>query len=193
MSIHLSSPPPNFRPRQLQTQPLETVHITEEVVHKKLQSLRLEKSPGPVKLHPRILKDLANELATQLVIIYKCIDKGTTAKPVKRSYSHTNLQKGIQVGPQKLHTSVTYFSSVQNPGRIITESILGHIKSNSIQWPQQHGFTTGRSTTTNLLEAVNLWSKALSHNDYAKAFDTVSHIRFGTPIETFGISGKMLA
>ena len=31
------SSPPNFRPRQLQTQPLETVHITEEMVHKKLQ------------------------------------------------------------------------------------------------------------------------------------------------------------
>ena len=49
------SSPPNFRPRQLQTQPLETVHITEEMVHKKLQSLRSDKSPGPEKLHPRIL------------------------------------------------------------------------------------------------------------------------------------------
>ena len=41
------SSPHNFRPRQLQTQPLETVHITEEIVHKKLQSLRSDKSPGP--------------------------------------------------------------------------------------------------------------------------------------------------
>ena len=51
------SSPPNFRPRQLQTQPLETVHITEEMVHKRLQSLRSDKSPGHDKLHPRILKD----------------------------------------------------------------------------------------------------------------------------------------
>ena len=40
---------PNFRPKQLQTQPLEIVHITEEMVHKKLQSLRSDKSPGPDK------------------------------------------------------------------------------------------------------------------------------------------------
>ena len=68
--------------------------------------------------------------------------------------------------------------------RIISESILEHVKSNSLQCSQQHGFTTGRSTTTNLLEAVNIWSEALSHNvpvdviflDYAKAFDTVPHM-----------------
>ena len=52
-----SSPPPNLKPRQLQTQPLETVHITEEMVHEKLQSLRSAKSPGPDKLHPRILNN----------------------------------------------------------------------------------------------------------------------------------------
>ena len=80
----LSSPPPNFRPRQLQTQPLETVHITEEMVHKKLQSLRSDKSPGPDKLHSRILKELAKELTTPLAIIYnKCIDKGTLSSQWK--------------------------------------------------------------------------------------------------------------
>ena len=68
--------------------------------------------------------------------------------------------------------------------RIISGSILEHVKSNSLQCSQQHGFTTGRSTTTNLIEAINIWSEALSHNvpvdviflDYAKAFDTVSSV-----------------
>ena len=84
---------------------------------------------------------------------------------------------------------------------IISEGILEHIKSNSLQCPQQHGFTTGRSTTTNLPEAVNIWSEALSHNvpvdviflDFAKAFDTVPHIRLGNQIKTFGIRGNLLA
>ena len=66
--------PPYFIPRQLQTQPHETVHITEEMIHKKLQSLGADKSPVPDKLHPRILKELAKELATPLAIIYnKCM------------------------------------------------------------------------------------------------------------------------
>ena len=117
---------------------------------------------------------------------------------MERSYIHVDLQKGMQIGPQQLQTSVTYFSSVQSHGK---NYIRKHIKSNSLQCPQQHGFTTGRSTTTNLLEAVNIWSEALSHNvpvdviflDYAKAFDTVPHIRLGNQIETFGISGNLLA
>lgn len=48
---------------------------------------------------------------------------------------------------------------------------------------QQHGFTSGKSTTTNLLEAMEIWTEAMNHNlpadvifmDYAKAFDTVPH------------------
>ena len=83
---------------------------------------------------------------------------------------------------------------------IISKNILEHIKSNSLQSPQ-HGFTTGRSTSTNLQESVNIWSEALSQNvpvdvivlDYANAFDTVPHIRLGNQIETFVISRNMLA
>ena len=85
----------------------------------------------------------------------------------------------MQVGPQQLQTGVTKFSS---PGKNNNRKHIGTLlKSNSLQWPQHHGFTTGRSTITNLLESVNIWSKALSHNvpmdviflDYAKAFKTV--------------------
>ena len=172
--------------------------------HKKLQSLGSNKSPGPYKLHPRILKELAKELTTPLAIIYnKCIDKGTLPSQWKET-SHTDLQKGMQVGPQQLQTDVTYFSSVQSHGK---NYIRKHnywnmyCKSNSLQCSQQHGFTTGRSTTTNLLETVNIRSEALSHNvpvdviflDYAKTFDTAPHIRLENQIETFGISRNLLA
>ena len=91
---------PNFRPKQLQTQPLETVHITEEMVHKKLQSLRSDKSPGPDKLHPRILKELANELTTPLTIIYnKCIDKGTLPSQWKEAIVTPIFKKGCKSDP----------------------------------------------------------------------------------------------
>ena len=117
---------------------------------------------------------------------------------MERSYSHTDLQKGMQVGAQQLQTSVTYFSSVQSTGNNYNRK---HIKSNSLQCPHQNGFTTRPSTTTNLQEAVNIWSEALSHNvsvdfiflDYAKTFDTIPHIRLTNQIETFGISGNLLA
>ena len=187
---------PNFRPRQLQTQPLETVHITEEIVHKKLQSLRSDKSPGPDKLHPRILKELAKELTTPLAIICnKCIDKGTLPRQWKEAIVTPIFKKRCKSDPSNYRqvslTSVVY----KVIERIISESISEHVKSNSLQCSQQHGFTTGRSSTTNLLEAVKTLSEALSHNvpvdviflDYAKAYDTLPHIRLGNQIETFSI------
>ena len=81
----------------LQTQPLETVHITEEMVHKKLQSLRSDKSPGPDKLYPRILKELAKELTTPLAIIYnKCIGKGTLPSQWKEAIVTPIFKKGCK-------------------------------------------------------------------------------------------------
>ncbi len=66
--------------------------------------------------------------------------------------------------------------------RCIAERINQHIKDNLV-CEEQHGFCSGRSTTTYLLEALNIWTEAQSHNipvdiiflDYAKAFDTLPH------------------
>jgi len=66
--------------------------------------------------------------------------------------------------------------------------------------PQQHGFTSGRSCSTQLLLAMNDWTKALhtGHNidimyfDFAKAFDSVSHNRLISNLRSSGISGNLL-
>ena len=171
------------------------------MVHKKPQSLRSDKSPSHDKLHPRILKELAKELATPLAIIYKYINKGTLPSQWKEVIVTPISKKGCKSDPSN-YRPVSLTSVVCKVLEIIiTENILEHIKSNSLQCPQQHGFITGRSTTTNLLEAVSIWLEALSDNvpvdviflDYAKAFNTVPYIRLGNQIETFVISGNMLA
>lgn len=74
------------------------------------------------------------------------------------------------------------------------------MKANHLNCKQQHGFQTGKSVTTNLLEALNVWTEALMHNipidvlylDYAKAFDTVPHQRLLNQVRSFGITGKTM-
>ena len=129
---------PNFRPRQLQTQPLEKVQLTEEMVHKKLQSLRSDKSPGPDKLHPRILQELAKELTTPLAIIYnKCIDKGTLPSQWKEAIVTPIFKKGCKsdLGNYRPVSLTSVVCKVME--RMISENILEHVKSNSIQCSQQ--------------------------------------------------------
>ncbi|KAK3889971.1 hypothetical protein Pcinc_006050, partial [Petrolisthes cinctipes] len=75
--------------------------------------------------------------------------------------------------------------------------ITNHLRANNLLCNQQHGFTSGKSTTTNLLEAMEIWTKALSHNllvdiifmDYVKAFDTDPYECLLAQLATLGIRG----
>ena len=64
---------------------------------------------------------------------------------------------------------------------------------------EQHGFRSGRSCTTQLLEVLEQWSQTLNiwHSldcvclDYRKAFDSVPHIRLLQKVESYEISGQL--
>ena len=66
----------------------------------------------------------------------------------------------------------------------------------------QFGTISGRSTVANLLQSVNLWSKALNTSrnnqvdviylDFQKAFDTVPHRRLLVKMKFAGIRGNLL-
>jgi len=63
---------------------------------------------------------------------------------------------------------------------IIKDNIQEHLLGNNIVPPQQHGFTSGRSCSTQLLLAMNDWTKALDaghslYFDFAKGFDSVPY------------------
>ena len=67
--------------------------------------------------------------------------------------------------------------------RIISAAIYRHLQRNTLLSCTQHGFIRGKSTYTNLLEALNDWTLAVqnwhevcvAYIDFSKAFDTVSH------------------
>ena len=83
---------------------------------------------------------------------------------------------------------------------MIVTHLLKHLKANENSCPQQHGFVKRKSVTTNLLEALNIWTEALMHNipvyvlylDYSKAFDTVPHQRLLKQVESFGVVDQAL-
>ena len=48
---------------------LSNLNVTEETIMKKLKKIKINKSPGPDSIHPRVLREISNEICTPLKII----------------------------------------------------------------------------------------------------------------------------
>ena len=51
--------------------PLYDINISEKMVYEKLRKIKVNKSPGPDNIHPRVLNNAASNLAKPLSIIFK--------------------------------------------------------------------------------------------------------------------------
>ena len=84
---------------------------------------------------------------------------------------------------------------------ILKNIIIEYIYQKNLIAEHQHGFLPGRTTTTQLLNALNDWTTSLENNesthviytDFAKAFDRVSHEKLIQVLKSFGIDGEILS
>jgi len=85
--------------------------------------------------------------------------------------------------------------------RVMTADITDYLLKHKLLSPQQHGFLAKRSTLTNLLETTNDWNISIDNKlintviyiDFSKAFDTVSHPKLLTKLQSCGITGDLLS
>ena len=85
--------------------------------------------------------------------------------------------------------------------RIVKDRFLQNIKENDLLSPNQHGFTTGRSCMTSLLETMEYITKMSDLGvpvdevflDFSNAFDKVPHHRLLFKLHKLGIHGDVLA
>eukprot|EP00061_Rhincodon_typus_P000317 g11284.t1 len=55
---------------------LETIIITKEAVLGMLMGLKVDKSPGPDEMHPRVLKEVMGKIANAVIIYQNSLDSG---------------------------------------------------------------------------------------------------------------------
>ena len=192
---------PHIPPKHLTTDQLKKFQVTKEEVLKELKNLKPNKAPGIDGLHPRILKELADELALPLTLIYlKSLSSEALPDHWLQAIITPIYKKGSKTAAENYRPVSLTSILCKILEKIIVKQIIKHITVNELATSRQHGFTIGKSVTTNLLEVMNIWTEAIMHNipvdilylDYQKAFDCVPHKRLIQQVRSFGISGPAL-
>uniref|UniRef100_A0A803T570 Reverse transcriptase domain-containing protein n=1 Tax=Anolis carolinensis TaxID=28377 RepID=A0A803T570_ANOCA len=158
--------------------------IGRQVVQELLAALNEFKSPGPDRLHPRVLKELAEVISEPLTIIFKSSWRtGEVPGDWRRANVVPIFKKGKGNDPQKC--LVFSLTSILDKilEEIIKEVVCEHLETNAVIANSQHGFTQNKSCQTNLISffgRVTSWVNTgnavdVAYLDFSKAFNKVPH------------------
>ena len=179
----------------------EVLNITEENVSLKLKSLNPNKSPGPDKLYPKLLKELHQELSIPFTYLFKLsIKEGLLPQDWKDAEVTPIYKKGLKTDPGN-YRPVSLTSIVcKILESFIRDTIQIHMEQHKLYSTCQHGFRRKKSCTSQLLEVMEDFTHFMDKKqsfdviylDFKKAFDSVPHERLLVKLEGYGISGNLL-
>ena len=180
---------------------LEDITITEDMVKKVLDKLNMNKAGGPDNITPRLLRKCSEHLSKPLAIIFnKSLQTGDVPAAWREANVSPLFKKGDKTNPLN-YRPVSLTSVVGKVlETIIRDQLVNHASVNSIIKIQQHGFMKKKSTLTNLLEYLEVLTKAkdqrvpvdINYLDCRKAFDTVPHRRLLLKLNDLGVHGNIL-
>ena len=180
---------------------LSDISVTEERVKTSIDGLREFAAPGPDGFPPKLLKILRNEIALPLAILFrKSIDDGEIPDEWRDAHVTAIHKKGSKADPGN-YRGVSLTSVIGKlMERMIKEDIDNYVEKNRLLSDTQHGFRSGRSPQTNLIEFLNQTTKwhddgkcfDVIYLDFSKAFDVICHKRLMVKLEAIGIHGKVL-
>ena len=177
-----------------------SISVTEAAVHKALNKLKSDKSPGPDNIHPKLLHEVAAEVVRPLTLIFqKSVSEGKLPSDWKKANITPIYKKGSrnEAGNYRPVSLTSVVCKLLES--IIRDQILDYLNQ-TVVTTAQHGFVQGRSCLTNLLEVLEHWTSSMDQGygvdviylDYRKAFDTVPHQRLLTKLKMVGITGDLL-
>ena len=177
---------------------MSDVVCTQAEVAKRLKALNPEKCPGPDGFHPKFMRECADELAIPLCLIFnRSLQEAKLPDPWKTANVSPLYKKGSRAEAGNYRPVALTSVACKVLESVVKEHLLEHISSNELVSSKQHGFVSGRSCLSNLLEAHENWTKSLDEKkctdivflDYQKAFDTVPHRRLLKKLSAYGVTG----
>lgn len=177
------------------------VNFTIEQVKTRLLSLNPNKAPGPDNLHPRILKEMAEEIAEPIYHLFRrSLDSGKLPNIWKTANVTPIYKKGRRSDPGNYRPVSLTSQLVKILESLITSSIVNFLETHDLLSDDQFGFRSKRSCAWQLLKVMEEWTDLLENGnsidciyfDLRKAFDKVPHQRLLRKLNSYGIGGKLL-
>ena len=147
-----------------------------------IRNLKTNKSIGPDKIPPYIVKGLLDFFAFPLKIIFNLSLKYSTFPDAWKEVKVCPIfKKGVKTNIENYRPIAVLNVPAKIFESIINDRIYFMVSKNISQY--QHGFVKNKSTVSNLCNISQFISESLNdhsqvdviYTDYAKAFDTVSH------------------
>lgn len=179
---------------------LDDFDITQEDVRKLLKGLKTGKAAGLDGISPILLVETADQLALPISNIFrKSLNSGRIPDDWRKACITPIFKKGSRSSPNNYRPVSLTSIICKTMESLIRTKIMDHLQKNNLICQEQHGFTTGRSCVTQLLDTLDCWTEILDHGgsvdavymDFRKAFDSVPHRRLMLKMEAHGIQGKI--
>ncbi|XP_066914556.1 uncharacterized protein [Clytia hemisphaerica] len=156
---------------------IDDIVITKEMLSKKIKELDTNKSLGPDEIHPKMLKELVDEIAEPLSRI---MNKTLTERELPEDWKLAHVtpiykNKGahnLAVNYRPVSLTSVVFKLMES---ILREHITRYLTNLKLLSKKQYGFISRRSTVTQLLMYIDKCCESMSEDD-TKTFKEVNSI-----------------
>ena len=165
---------------------LQNIQLTPTEVLQELVELDKNKAAGPDGIPAMVLRRCANQLAGPLTHLFqKTLETGRLPKDWKHAKITPIFKKGSKKKPENYRPISLTSQPCRVLEQIIRKHVTHHLETYGLISENQHEFVKQKSCKTNLLQALEDWTRSLDKGSpldivylhYQKAFDTMPHKR----------------